>query len=143
MPLPPLKTDPKYGYFPWWPEDGDDWVHPEDVALARSLIPSGRIFRRDGDRGDFVVMHYGDVRVRVRPKLWQEVEPEGFEIGDWVEVLSLGMRNEPRTGVIRDVMWDTDARGIRYFIRENDLPIAEPYAADELRHVKPTDPLNS
>ena len=53
------------------------------------------------------------------------------------------MRNEPRTGVIRDVMWDTDARGIRYFIRENDVPIAEPYAADELRHVKPTDPLNS
>ena len=142
MPLPPLKTDPKYGYFPWWPEDGDDWVHPEDVAIARSLIPSGRIFRRDGDRGDFVVMYYGEIRLRVRPKLWQEVEPEGFELGDWVEVLSLGMRNEPRTGVIRDVMWDTDARGIRYFIRENELPIAEHYAADELRHVKPTEPLN-
>ena len=142
MHLPPLKTDPKYGYFPWWPEDGDEWVHPEDVAIARSLIPSGRIFRRDGDRGDFVVMNYGEIRLRVRPKLWQEVEPEGFEIGDWVEVLSLGMRNEPRTGVIRDVMWDTDARGIRYFIRENEVPIAEPYAADELRHVKPTDPLS-
>ena len=142
MPLPPLKTDPKYGYFPWWPEDGDEWVHPEDVSVARALVPSGRIFRRDGDRGDFVVMHYGEIRLRVRPKLWQEVEPEGFEIGDWVEVLSLGMQNEPRTGVIRDVMWDTDVRGIRYFIRENDVPIAEPYAAEELRHVKPTDPLS-
>jgi hypothetical protein len=139
--LPPLKNDPKYGYFPWWPEDGDDWVHPEDVAIARSMIPSGRIFRRDGERGEFVVMHYGEVRLRVRRALWQEVQPEGFELGDWVEVLSRGMQNEPRTGVIREMLWDDGARAIRYYIAENERPILEPYAADDLRHVKPTEPL--
>ena len=42
-PLPPLKTDPKYGHYPWWPEDGDQWVHPEDIELARSMIPSPRV----------------------------------------------------------------------------------------------------
>jgi hypothetical protein len=98
--LPPLKIDPKYGYFPWWPEEGEAWIHPEDVATARAMIPSGRIFRRDGRSGDFMLLHYGDATLRIRPTLWQEVEPEGFEIGDWVEVRSRGLANEPRTGVI-------------------------------------------
>ena len=52
MTAPPLKMDPQFGYFPWWPEDGDGWVHPEDVAIARSLIPSERVFCRDGEAGE-------------------------------------------------------------------------------------------
>jgi uncharacterized protein DUF6960 len=143
MRLPPLKTDPKYGYFPWWPEDGNDWVHPEDVDLARSMIPSGRIFRRDGIKGVFHLLHYGETKLRVRPTLWQEVQPEGFELGDWIEVLSRGLRNEPRTGVIREMLWDDDARAILYYIHDNNVPISEPYTRDDLRHVQPTDPITT
>ena len=106
MPLPPLKTDPKYGCFLRWPQDGNDWLHPDDVALARTMIPSGRVFRRDGSDGEYLADAYGDITLRVRRTLWQEVDPEGFDIGDWVEVLSRGMRNEPRTGVIREMLWD-------------------------------------
>ena len=91
-----MKTDPKYGYYPWWPEDGDAWLHPEDVELGRSLIPSYRIFRRDGSEGPFGWLHYGEVRLRVKPTLWKEVSPEGFEIGDWVEVLSPAACRIPR-----------------------------------------------
>jgi len=138
MSAPPLKTDPKFGYFPWWPEDGDDWVHPEDVSIARSMIPSGRIFRRDGTQGDYVLMHYGEVTLRVCRTLWQEVEPEGFELGDWVEVLSRGMLNEPRTGVIREVLWDDHDRAIRYQISENGNPIAQLYGREDLKHVERT-----
>ncbi len=138
MQLPPLKIDPKYGCFPWWPEDGNDWVHPEDVATARAMIPSGRVFRRDGAEGDYQLMHYGETTLRVRRTLWQEVEPEGFEIGDWVEVLSRGMRNEPRTGIIRDVLWDARSDRLHYLITENDVPINEVYTRDDLEHVEPT-----
>lgn len=138
MQLPPLKTDPKYGCLPWWPEDGNDWIHPEDVAKARAMIPSGRVFRRDGEDGDYLLMHYGDTTLRVRRTLWQEVEPEGFEIGDWVEVLSRGMRNEPRTGIIRDVLWDARAGRLYYLIFENDIPISDQYTRDDLEHVEPT-----
>jgi hypothetical protein len=138
MSAPPLKTDPKYGYFPWWPEDGDAWVHPDDVAIARSMIPSGRIFRRDGTQGDYTLMHYGDVTLRVRRTLWQDVESEGFELGDWVEVLSRGMLNEPRTGVIREVLWDERDQAIRYQILENGKPILQLYARDDLKHVERT-----
>jgi hypothetical protein len=137
MTIPPLKTNPKYGYFPRWPEDGDDWVHPSDVAQARAMIPSGRVFRRDGTEGEYLLMYYGGVVLRVRRTLWQEVPPEGFELGDWVEVLSRGMRNEPRTGIIREMQWDDGAGGIRYLIRENDAPIEQNYSRDDLRHVEP------
>src|SRR4051812_38298051 len=125
VPLPPLKTDPKYGCFPWWPEDGNDWIHPDDVAQARSMIPSGRIFRRESSDGDYLIMRYGQIMLRVQRTLWQEVEPEGFELGDWVEVLSRGMRNEPHTGVIREMLWNDQAHSIHYFISENDVPINE------------------
>jgi hypothetical protein len=142
VPLPPLKTDPKYGCFPWWPEDGNDWLHPEDVATARAMIPSGRVFRRDSSDGDYLLMRYGDVTLRVRRTLWQEVEPEGFELGDCVEVLSRGLQNEPRTGVIREMLWDRRAKAIRYLISDNNVPINEEYTRDDLRHVQPTDPLD-
>jgi hypothetical protein len=133
----PLKTDPKYGYYPHWPQDGNDWLHPDDVALARTLFPSNRVFRRDGNDGQYNVLHYGEIRLRVLPALWQEVEPEGFEIGDWVDVLSRGMINEPRTGIIREILWDDSSRAIRYQISENDRPIEDLYAREDLQHVEP------
>lgn len=131
-----MKTDPKYGHYPWWPENGNDWVHPEDVELARSLIPSERVFRRDGEQGPYVVLHYGDLNLRVKRTLWMEVESEGFEVGDFVEVLSRGNLNTPRTCVIRDVLWDDHERGLRYLVAEGDVPIPNRYAADDLRHAE-------
>jgi hypothetical protein len=137
MTAPPLKTDPKYGYFPRWPQDGDAWVHPEDVSVARSMIPSGRVFRRDGTAGRYAVLHYGEVRLRVLPALWQEVMPEGLELGDWVEVVSRGMLNEPRTGTIREMLWDEEAQSLRYQIFDNGRPIERLYAREDLQRVEP------
>lgn len=141
MDLPNLKTDPKYGFYPWWPEDGDAWVHPEDVAVARATIPSPRVFRRDGGRGAFVTLHYGELQLRVKPTMWQEVAWEGYEVGDWVEVLSRGQKNTPRTGVIREMEWEPRSRSMRYYIEEAGQPIPNAYAAEDLRHVEPTLPL--
>ncbi|MCC6491950.1 MAG: hypothetical protein IT424_02895 [Pirellulales bacterium] len=136
MPLPPLKTDPKFGHYPWWPEDGDAWVHPEDVPVARTIIPSARIFRQEGQWGDYVVLHYGELRLRVKRTLWQEVAYEGFNVGDWVEVMSRGQSNTFRTGVIREMIWDPHSHGIRYYIAEQAQPIPNAYQAEDLRHIE-------
>lgn len=138
--VPPLKLDPKYGHYPWWPEDGDDWVHSEDVELARSLIPSPRVFRRDGTTGPLVVLHYGDVRLRVRRTLWQEVESEGFEMGDVVEVRSRGMHNEPRTGVVAEMLWDEHEGELRYQIKDQGHLIETKFSSGDLKHVEPAVP---
>jgi hypothetical protein len=135
-----MRTDPKYGYYPWWPKNGNDWLHPEDVELARQLIPSPRVFRRDGEQGPFLILQYGDLRLRVKRTLWQEVASEGFEIGDWVEVLSRGQRNTPRTGIIREMHYRANDRCLMYQILENDQPIPKLYRGEDLRHVEPTNP---
>lgn len=135
---PPLKTDPKFGVFPWWPEDGNDWVHPQDIALARDMIPSQRVFCRDGTEDGYLLLYYGRTKLRVRRTLWQEVPGEEFRIGDWVEVLSRGMLNSPRTGMICEMLWDEADNAIRYQIEENGLQIDQRYTRDDLRHVDPT-----
>ena len=86
------------------------------------------------------MLHYGDLRLRVKRTLWQEVPPEGFEIGDWVEVLSRGMKNTPRTGVIREMHWEPRVAAMRYQIFENDLPIPNYVRREDLRHVEPPEP---
>ena len=136
----PLKTDPKYGYFPWWPEDGDGWLHPDDVATARRMIPSERVFRRDGGEGDYLALFYGNVRLRIRPVLWQEVRGEGYEIGDWVEVLSRGQLNTPRAAVIAEIHYDVATRALRYQVRDGEQMIPNWYVAADLRPVELTAP---
>lgn len=136
-----LKTDPKYGYYPWWPENGDDWVHPEDVALARQWIPSPRVWRRDGTAGELLVLTYGQQTLRVRRSLWRELAWEGFDVGDMVEVRTRGMHNEHRTGTICEMLWDEHQGRMVYELHSPDEEIlnAEKYVADDLKHVEETD----
>ena len=133
-----MNLEPRYGYYPWWPEDGDDWLHPDDVKVARQMIPSQQVFRREGEEEPFVLLFYGDVKIRVLRTLWKEVDGEGFELGDMVEVLSRMQQNEPRTGTIREMLWDERARGLRYQLLDNGQPIAKFYSSEDLRHVEPT-----
>jgi hypothetical protein len=136
--IAPLKSDPKYGFYPWWPEDGDGWVHPEDVKLARSLIPSPRIFKRDGERGEYVIIHYGPLKLRVKRTLWREAPWEGFDMGDMVEVMSRAAVNTWRTGTIREMRWNSRWNKIHYYIDEAGQPIPKAYSREDLRHVEPT-----
>jgi hypothetical protein len=137
-----IKTPVKYGFFPTWPEDGDAWLHPEDVALARQLLPGPRVFRREAASGPYAVLRYGDIQLRAKPALWQEAAWEGFDLGDWVEVLSRGLQNTPRTGVVCEMEFDSRENALRYQVREAaSQRIPTWYAAGDLRHVDPTPPL--
>jgi len=136
---PTAREEPRYGYFPWWPEDGDAWLHPEDVELARTLIPSDRVFRRERtDSEEYDRLIYGDLTLRVKHALWKEVRGEGYEIGQWVEVLSRGMQNTPQTAIIREIHWDSKQRALRYQVRHNDDLVPNFYTAEDLRPVEPT-----
>lgn len=134
----PLKTDPKYGFFPWWPEEGEEWIHPDDVQLARQWIPGNRVLRRDGEQGPYILLHYGDQRLRVLRTLWKELAGEGFDVGDMVEIRTRGMQNEHRTGSIREMLWDDNAETIHYQIDEAGIPVETLYTVDDLKHVDPT-----
>lgn len=138
----PLKVDPKYGHFPWWPEDGNDWVHPDDVELARRTIPSPRIWCREGivpqpdNQGNWVVLHYGKLQLRVERVLWVDLEGEGLEIGDHIEVLPHGMKNDAQLGEIRERHWQPHKSRIAYQITTTDGTLLETwFHAEDLKLV--------
>ena len=132
-----MKTDPRYGYYARWPEDGDAWVHPEDVSLARTLIPSDRIWRRDDLDGPFMQLTYGDICLRVQPTLWVEVDSEGLEIGDWVEVKSRVGKNTYQIAKLCEMLWDEHARRIRYRVEGRGQVVPIDFEREDLRPVEP------
>lgn len=141
-PLPPIRTDPRYGCFPRWPEDGDAWVHPEDVTLARQLIPSPRIWRLDEgedptDGKPVRTISYGKLRLRVAPAMWQPMPEPAFTLGDWVEVRTADHQHEPHTGQVREVEWDAYSSEIVYLLTERGQPLPSYYRAEELVAVEP------
>jgi hypothetical protein len=133
--LPDLKRPPFHVVLLHWPRDGEDWVHPDDRQLARSLLPSDRVFCCDDTEGPYNVISYGHRVLRIEPVLWQEVPHEGLRIGDHVEVLSRWGKNWPRIAVIREIRWRESQRTIAYQVRERTRDIPTLYAADDLRRL--------
>ena len=84
LPIKPLKIPPKYGVYRWWPVD-ENWVHPDDLETANALIPSDRVFRREGYDQEYSLLLYGKQFIRVRPVIWLEIQSEGYELGDQIE----------------------------------------------------------
>ncbi len=139
MTAPPLKTDPKYGYFPWWPEDGDAWVHPDDVATARSMIPSGRIFRRDGTEGDYGVLHYGDVPLRTYAgRCGRKSSRKDSRSATGSKFARAAWRTSRAPARFVEIAVGRATQGeIRYQIVENGQPMEERYTRDDLKRVEP------
>lgn len=92
---PPL---PDYGVFERWPQNGTGFIHPADVAVATRCIPSRRVLRRERFDGTFYHYRYGRVQFRLRPAMWSRVKHEGLDVGDDIEVISLGMKQDPFVG---------------------------------------------
>src|SRR5262249_17376172 len=130
-----VRREPDYRVFPWWPADGDAWVHPNDVRLARRLIPSTRIFRHVGREGAYLVPSYGRLRLRVKPILRQTVAGDGFNLGDRVEVCSKMGKNRPLVATIADMRWNARYGVIHYRLRSRNMTLARRYTADDIRPI--------
>jgi hypothetical protein len=126
---------PVYGVYPWWPEDGFGWIHPEDIDTVRALIPSQRVFRRDCRLTSYAVLSYGNLRLRVRPTLWQVVNAEGFNVGDQVEIRSHLGKNQPGLAVIREMTWHRQSGEIYYHVEQHGMFVPKRFVASDFRHV--------
>ena len=131
-----MKEPHEYGVYPWWPEEGLDQFHPDDVERAAGLLPSDRIFRREGSEGEYVVLHYGQERLRIKPGLFKTVRGEGFDLGDHVEVLSRGGKNEHCVGTVREMRWCAATRQIHYHLDHAGRHLPTLFTAEDLRHIE-------
>ncbi len=97
---------PRWGVINRWPDDPNDWIHPEDVEVAKELLPSIRVFRREVHDADYLRLHYGQVSFRAKPVLWFEVCRPPFEIGDFLRVSGLFGIEYPLLGTVCEVIWN-------------------------------------
>ena len=130
--LPPLKRPPVYGVFLWWPEDGEDWIHPFDIGIVRQVVPGNRVFRREDLDHRLLKISYGELTFRVKSTIWYEVKHEGFEVGDYVEVKSRMGQAEPFIGRIKDMVWDHHKKRIEYFLFRSDALQIRAYYCEDL-----------
>lgn len=124
---------PDYGCFPRWPENGQAWIHPDDVATVTRYLPSERVLRRESFDGTYYHYRYGDVRFRLRPCLWLKVAAEGLDIGDQVETIGVGMERELFTAKICGMYFVRRKGRLLYRVCRLGKPVPRLYLADELR----------
>ena len=128
-----------YVTFPRWPEDGCDWIHPEDSHIAKRLLPGGRVFVHRQIDSEYQLYEYGDESFRALPRMQKRVEGDGLLIGDRVEVRSRLGHRRPQIATICDMIWDSYNHRIDYRLRYRQLSSRLPYASKEFQRIIPSD----
>ncbi len=132
----------EYGLYNWWQRairpdeemDGklDKLIYEEDLKLAEKLVYQGRVFIKEGRQDKYIVICYGDYKLRVCPSNWVAVDGDGFTIADNVRVISNGGRNTPREAQICDMSWHYDQEKIIYTLIHNGKRLKKRYFIEDL-----------
>lgn len=130
MDWPPL---PDYGYFPRWPQDGDEFIHPDDRKIASSFIPGGRVLRREKFDGTYYHYRYGQTRLRLRPAMWRRIKHDGIDIGDQVETIGMVLERELFVATVWGMHYVARKGCILYRLRRGELAVPRLYSANNLR----------
>jgi hypothetical protein len=122
-----------FGLYPWFEEHGIGLIHPDDVEAFRQMGPYGRVFRREGREGDYIVLRYGTGRYRVRPCLFRAVPAPACPIGTRVSFMKGAKLTE---GSVCDIGWHSKNQEHMYFLIVDGKRLSKRYSEKELSRVK-------
>ncbi|PHR93880.1 MAG: hypothetical protein COA78_32595 [Blastopirellula sp.] len=128
----PLKPTVTYVIVKRWPEDGTDWVHPEDQDKIAGLFPSDLIFRRELLDDGYYCLSYGDRSVRVQPILVNEVPEPKFSMGEMVTLKSNLNERKPYSGKVYAVRYSNYHHQAQYYLQRGEKQSQTPYLAEDL-----------
>ena len=94
-----MSATQRWGLYPWFEEDGPELIHPEDIAIVRSLLPNGKVFQQSSVEGDYIKLRYGDVEIRVRESLFRPLPVCPRSIGSTVTL------KDGRVGEVVGIQW--------------------------------------
>lgn len=126
---------PDWGVYLRWPEDGNNWIHPDDITLAQSLIPSRSVFNRTKWDGEFYHLNYGEHRLRVRPSMWMPIEPVDLSIEQQVELLAQFGKHDPGIFRIEDILYDPEHRRTEFILRRGEIVLETPFTRQDMKPV--------
>jgi hypothetical protein len=130
MQWPPL---PDYGCILRWPQEGQGFIHPDDVPVATRCFPSERVFRRNRFDGVYYHFSYGRLRFRLRPTMWLAVKPDGIDIGDAVETTGVLLERELFVAEVWGMYYVQRKGCILYRLRRGASTVPRLYPATQLR----------
>ena len=126
---------PDYGCIFRWPQDGVEFIHPDDREVALRCFPSERVFRREEFDGEYYHYRYGEVTFRLKPVMWLKVKEEGFDIGDQVETVGLGLERDRFVAQIWGIYYLRRKGRLVYRLRRGDQEIPQLYTSDEIKQL--------
>ena len=136
LPVQPYRPNmPDWGAFLRWPMDGVQWLHADDVDIAKRLLPSQRVFCRRKWDGEFYWLHYGQEVLRVRPAMWTQVPGVDLEVGQRVELLARLGKNDPGVFRIAEVLFDAAMGRVHFMLSRDVLTMERRFVREDLRPV--------
>jgi hypothetical protein len=124
---------PDYGCIPRWPQDGQAFIHPDDVAIATRCFPSERVLRRERFDGVYYHYNYGKLRFRLRPSMWLRVKSDGIDIGDTVETTGAALERDLFIAQVWGMYYVRRKGCILYRLRRGETTIPHLFVASDLR----------
>lgn len=132
----------EYGLYNWWPksvrpdetmdEDLDSMIHPKDIQLANEVNPIGKVFIKTGTEDNYIVIEFGEHRLRVTPDNWEPIKGDGLKVGDKVKVLSSNGKNTPKFGNIISMSWHYKNKCIVYNLSEKGKRLKKRYGVSDI-----------
>lgn len=127
-----LTKERVWGLYPWHGRSEAErrLVHPDDLERLSLLWPYCKVLQRLGEAAEqgFIVLRYGESTFRVRPELFQPVDPPAFGFGGEVRL----RKDHARTGVIVAIHWHYKQARPFFLIRCGQRRAAGRYWAEEL-----------
>ncbi len=127
---------PDFGAYLFWPSDGVSWIHPHDIAVARQLLPSRRVFQRVRYDETYYHLHYGHHRIRVRPTMWTQLPACDVQVGDQVELLSLLGQEEPGIATVAEILANRGATGFEFRLRRTRMVLPKIFVREQFRLIR-------
>lgn len=124
---------PDWGVFLRWPEDGEGWLHPEDLGVARELIPSDRVFRRSSFDGEFYLLHYGPILLRCKPAMWLSISSVDLEVEQAVELLARQGKNDSGVFHVSQILYRRELGFVEFCLKRDSLELAQKFRREDLR----------
>lgn len=118
----------KSALYPWFPERGEELIHPDDLSAIVKLMPYGKVFKFCGNVNDFAVIEYGAQSFRVKPDLLRFIPNPRFEPGQEVT------RNpDGGTMKVMDIFWHHEKDAPFYLVSVGAKRISRRFMESELK----------
>lgn len=101
-----------WGLYPWFNEEGEHMIHPDDIELLIRIKPYGKVFKCIAINDEYITIMYSDYKFRVKRELFNKVDSPLFTFEEKVMV-----KDKEICGIIAEINWHHGKNEIFYLIK--------------------------